>query len=157
MPTPADIPEGLELRKDGTIVMHLDDDEGRNRRVQLRRPKFRELRRLRQDEWDIADQIRTWLTTAQAELDGFDLDSYDKDADIPRDVRRQVTEITRRIQRDGAVMAEDLRLSWAEDVIRTLSGTEVNEDDLPPWCASADFAAQTLNHWLMVPTRRGSP
>lgn len=156
--TTNDIPEGLELRKDGTIVLHLDGEDGRNQRVQLRRPKIKELREFRQDEWDIADQITEWTTKARAELDDFDLDKYDKDETVPADVARQVREITKRINREAQIMAEELRLPWAASVIDTLSPGTANvvEEDLPPWAATADFAGQLIGHWLTVPTRRGS-
>lgn len=153
-----DIPEGLELRKDGTIVVHLDGDNGTARRVQMRRPKIRELREFRQDEWDISDQVNDWMTKARAELDEFNLDQYADDDKVPADVTRKVRDITKRINREGQVLAEGLRLPWAASVIDSLSSGSANvvEEDLPPWTATADFAGIVLSHWLTVPTRRGS-
>lgn len=156
--TTNEIPEGLELRKDGTIVVHLDGDDGRSTRVQLRRPKIKELREFRQDEWDISDQINAWMGKAREELDEFNLEQYGAEDPVPTDVERSVRDITRRINREGQVLAEGLRLPWAANVIDTLSTATGNvvEEDLPPWAATADFAGIVLSHWLTVPTRRGS-
>lgn len=156
---PNEIPEGLELRKDGTIVLHLDGDNDKSRRVQLRRPKIRELRTFRQDEWDISDEINSSVAKWREELDEFNLDQYGKDDPVPADVSRSVRDITKRINREAQVLAEGLRLPWASNVIDTLSpdnSARVDEEDLPPWAATADFAATLLSHWLTVPTPRGS-
>lgn len=163
MPTTPEIPEGLELRKDGTIVLHLDDENGRNQRVQLRRPKMKELRRLRETEWEIADEIRAFTAPLQDAVDAHlaehDLDPGDSIAltKASTQVLRTMRDLMRDRDQKGVVRAEELRGPWAAEAIETLSDTRIDEDDLPPWCFGADFASALITHWLSVPTRRGSP
>lgn len=161
--TPAEIPEGLELRKDGTIVVHVDDDNGRNERINLRRPKMRELRQFREDEWNIAGEIRAFMEPLQDAVDDF-LASKHCNASEPGDILKLPTadlRTLRDLQRDrdqkSQIFSEEHRIPWATEVIETLSGKRLDEDGLPPWCSTAEFAGHLIGHWLMVPTRRGSP
>lgn len=158
-----DIPEGLELRKDGTVVLHLDDDNGRGQRTQLRRPKMKELRRLREEEWEIADEIRAFMAPLQQAVDdhlqrvGINVGDAKSLADASTDDLRILRDLQRDRDQKSTVRSEDLRGPWAIGVIDLLGGKQVEEDDLPPWAFTSDFAAQLLTHWVTVPTRRGSP
>lgn len=156
MPTnpPNDIPEGLELRKDGTVVFHVDDENGRSQRINLRRPKMRELKDLRQAEWDIADEISAWIDGARAEIDALQIPGGDEEVDAA--TLKQAREINLRIGRESTQLSEKLRLPWFTRVVEVLSGKELDEDDLPPWASTPQAAADLINHWLQVPTRRGS-
>lgn len=161
--TPAEIPEGLELRKDGTIVIHLDDEQGRNERITLRRPKMRELRQLREDEWEIASQVRSFMEPLQDAVDSF-LHDREIDPTVAGSLASMSTSdlrTLRDLQRDrdqkSQLFSEEQRGPWALQVIEQLGGKRLEEDELPPWCFTADFSGHLLAHWLAVPTRRGSP
>lgn len=160
MRNPTDIPDGLELRKDGTIVVHLDVDDGKNERIQLRRPKMKELRRLRETEWEIADEMRAFSEPLQDAVDNYitanGIDVTDLTS-IPTELLRGLRDLQRDRDQKTIMRSEELRGPWAAEVIELLGGKRVEEDDLPPWAFSPMFAAEVLGHWLTVPTRRGSP
>lgn len=158
-----DIPEGLELRKDGTVVIHLDNDAGHNERVQLHRPKMKELRRLREAEWEIAAEVRAFQEPLQDAVDQFYADHNIDPTEVGQLAKLSTAQLraVRALQRDrdqkSQIFSEEQRAPWAQEVIETLSGKRLDEDDLPPWAFTADFAAHLLTHWMTVPTRRGSP
>lgn len=165
MTTTTDAPEGLDLRKDGTVWLYLDDDERPDKTVlvKIRRPKMKELRHLREAEWAIAAELREFIAPLQDQVDAY-LGQHDIDLADPTTFAKKDTHVLaalRDLQRErdqqATLHAEKLRGPWAAEVIELLSETEVDEDDLPPWCFGADFAAHLLGHWLTVPTRRGSP
>ncbi len=152
--TTNDIPEGLELRKDGTIVFHIDDETGRSQRINLRRPKMRELKELRQAEWDIADEISTWIDNISAEIDALNIPQGDEELD--NETLKKARAINLRIGRESTQLSEKLRLPWFTRVVELLGGKELDEDDLPPWASTPQTASDLIDHWLQVPTRRGS-
>lgn len=162
---PSAIIDALELCKDGTIRLHLDEsDGGGSNRVQLRRPKMRELRQFREDEWAIAAEIRAYTDPLQDAVDAF-LKDHDCDGTITELAKLSTEDLRtyRDLQRErgqkGTLFSEEQRAPWALDVIETLTSPpkRLEEDDLPPWAVTADFAAFLLEHWMTVPTRRGSP
>jgi hypothetical protein len=163
--TSTDAPEGLDLRKDGTVWLHLDDDrdghEGKTLLVKLRRPKMKELRQFRQDLWDIQAEIAAFSDPLQEKLEALyaehEIDPLDAKTmgNVSTAVLHQVREITRERDQQGTLLAEGLRLPWAAEVIGKLSTHQVDEDDLPGWCSTVGFASALVGHWLAVPTRRG--
>ena len=152
--TTNDIPEGLELRKDGTVVFHIDDEAGRSQRINLRRPKMRELRDFRQAEWDIADEISVWIDATRTEIQDLDLPADDAEIDPAK--LKAARDINLRVGRESTALSESLRLPWIANVLGVLGGRTVEEDDLPPWAATPELARDLIGHWLQVPTRRGS-
>lgn len=163
MPTTPDIPEGLELHKDGTITLVVDLDDAKTKRIRLRRPKMKELRRLRETEWEIAAEIQSFTVSDREKLQAFreehgiDLTDPTTMVGLPVAVLAEYNAAQTDLNQKGTTFAESLRGPWAVETIAVLGAVEVEEDDLPPWCFGPEFAAHLLGHWLAVPTRRGSP
>lgn len=154
MPQTPDIPEGLDLRKDGTVFLHVDKPTGEGTDlVRLRRPKMRELKELRQAEWDVSDEVLGWIDTNNKVVIDLRLEAAEKPDDRELAVRIRNENI--RINRESATINEDLRLRWAADVVEMLNGRELDPADLPPWMGSTQFASDLIGHWFAVPTRRG--
>lgn len=163
MPTTTDAPEGLDLRKDGTVFLHIDDPdrEGKTDLVRLRRPKMRELRQFRQELWEITAEVSAFTDKLEGERREFvKVHEFDPAVpasmrDIPVEVLAEYRSIADRLAQEGTMLAESLRFPWVANVVATLSGKPVDADALPPWCGLRKFADELMEHWFQVPTRRG--
>lgn len=155
-PTNNQIPEGLDLRKDGTIFLHLcldDEHPEATELLRLRRPKMRELRDLRQAEWEISDQVREWIDTNKKALADLEAEAEARPDDPG--LAAQIRDESIRIARESTQLGEELRLPWAAQAIETLNGRTLDPDDLPPWMGKAQFPADLIKQWCESPTRRG--
>lgn len=130
MATPTD---PLVFLSGGAIQLVLDG--ARPATVTLRAPKMREFRALREELWEIDDEIDSFVDKAQPEVEH------------PVVLAR----LKRQRDIDGTRLSEDLRGTWAAGVIATLGGLEVEADDLPAYCPTAAFAAELARHWVGVP------
>lgn len=141
------IPEGLELHKNGTVTVVLDND-----RIVLRRPKMGEFRKLRellhanQDTlYEMADEAG--LLRASIVTEGEEATSPENAARLQR-ARRMEREMTRR--------TEDLNLGWMRETLALLGGGTVPaDDDLPLWMADGSAITTLIGHWRSVPLARG--
>lgn len=151
--TTAEIPEGLELHKNGTITVHLDDS-----RIQLRRPKLGEFRRLREAFWEISEAVADKSHELQAIKESMKLELDAAGEDPPADLVAKLRSEDRRLGHELTTFGEDLYVAWFRDAVTLLGDKPLNDDgddDLPPWAMAGLAMAQILNHWIAVPSPRG--
>lgn len=154
------IPEGLELHKNGTALIVIDEQ-----RFELRRPKAGEYRRLREhleqindDILMLAEQTDSAAGPIREERDAL---KRNAGADEIAAIRAKVTiqdqlEHRKRLREFNSVV-DNKRAEWVRAVIASLSSTplESSDDDLPTWFFTADMSVELIKHWQSVPSPRG--
>lgn len=139
--------EEVWFRKDGTTVLRIDGV-----RYVLRRPKFKELRTLREQVRVMDDQLIADIEPLNVELTAL------KDAEGAEAVAtaRELAERVRVARETQTVRV----LTWFRDELLTnfadpAPNGELTWDDLPGWIASATFFSDLSDHWASVPRRPG--
>lgn len=163
--------EEVQFRKDGTIVWKVD-----GQRSVLRRPKFKELRTLREEINDLSQLSRderaplierlTALTKPLTDqIDALDVEEGDPAA-VAR-IRDELAEVYKSdewIEVQDALkqqreQADGMLLEWFRDSILVRLGKPVvhidDPEDLPPWVIDQTFIREVLEHWSSVPRRPG--
>lgn len=154
------VPEGLELHKNGTVTVVIDAD-----RFELRRPKAGEYRRLREQLEEIndeilvlADQTDTASGPIREEREATKrLAGADEIARIRAGITTADQLEHRKRLRVFNAHVENKRGEWFRTVIQTLSpvALERPDEDLPNWFFTADISAELIRHWQAVPSPRG--
>ena len=152
----------MVLHKDGTISIHIDDDE-----VILRRPKMRELKRAQKLSKDV-NQKRKQLTkpvrakAKDARLLAERARNEEEDID-PEELREQIDDLQDDIQdlADEANMAamELMFEVWAEVANMLDGGGDAfpdEFDDCPIWLLTdGEKMGDCMQHWQSAPLVRG--
>lgn len=129
------VPDGFDLRKDGTVLATVDGEQFR-----WRRPKIGELRKLREA---VAERDAK-LSEAQAEAR----------AALSEDESQEA------VGAAAVSMAElqsELNIAWVEFVWRTLGDKEPPpSDDWPSGSDHTGMVTGLLRHWREVPLRSGA-
>lgn len=166
--------EEVVFRKDGTIIWKVE-----GQRTVLRRPKFKELRTLREEINDMAEKSREQREAIQERLRDLTdpindrlaaLVGVDSDPAVAAQVIQIETEL-REVQHsdEWVEIQAELRahrndadrelLAWFVDGVLTRFGKPVpsidDPEDLPPWCVDQQFIRDVLEHWSSVPRRPG--
>ena len=150
--------EGIDLRPDGGVHLWLDGTKHR-----LRRPRAREVRKLREELEDrldtinsAADEAARWAEALQARGDEREQNDQPRITDTERaEDRRQG-----RALRD---LTENELAGWWLSVVATLAVTDngtaptLDADDMPLWLASVQQASAVLDHWRTNPSLSGAP
>lgn len=143
MPTPS-VPDGLDLRKDGTVWLHIDGELWK-----LRRPKLGEFRAMRESLHDRDDEALRLTTVGVAGFESLPPDASDEDK-----AARVLAIKVRQRQLDTAVRS--LNVAWMAETLTTLADHPVpGSDDWPSGMDEADAIAQLVQHWRSVPLRSG--
>lgn len=171
--TPEFESEEVMFRKDGTIVWKVD-----GQRTLLRRPKFKELRTLREEIALLADESREERQAIVDRLNALSKPLTDRlegiDSETDPTANAQITAIEeelRTIQEsdEWTAIQDELRgqrtrsdqamLAWFRDSILVRFGKPVvvidDPEDLPPWVTNKEFVGELLEHWSSVPRRPG--
>lgn len=140
-----DVPDGVELHKDGTVTIFTDGE-----RLRLRRPKlgeFRKLRELLHEREDAHLRLLAEQAADRAEKPGEDASADDKLA------------FTMAINARSRALTDALNalnIEWVQAAMGMLAPGEVPApDDWPSGMDSADFVAALVGHWRAVPLRSG--
>lgn len=172
-PPPEFVDEEVMFRKDGTIVWKVDGV-----RTLLRRPKFKELRVLREEVADLAAQAREAQAPIQDRLRALTKPLEDRlgelaaaDPDGSQDEVRAVEDELRTVQAsdEWSATQDELKalryesdvavLAWFRDGVLVRFGKPVvridDPEDLPGWCVDQKFLKDLLDHWSSVPRRPG--
>lgn len=141
--TPPAVPDGLELRKDGTARLTID-----GKGWVLRRPKlgeFRKLRTLAQERDD----------ARQDAVAGF-VDLPDPGKDAPAEERTTYLRALRDRGRALEDLTTDLNIAWMVAAFAMLADDDVPpSDDWPAGLQQSEAMAALLDHWRQVPLRSG--
>lgn len=140
-----EIPDGVELNKDGTVTLFTAGE-----RCRLRRPKLGEFRKLRELLHERDDE-RLRLLGAQAddtpEKPGTEATNTEK-LDYTLEVNRRSRQL------NDAVT--DLNIAWIATAMEMLAqGAVPAVDDWPSGMESTEFVAALADHWRAVPLRSG--
>lgn len=142
------VPEGLELRKDGTILAVVDGE-----RYRLRRPKIGEYRKLLERRDEMSDNLlRTDRdeTSAAAALAGLMEEARNSDVDV------EVLIAARNKLREASAAARDLTPTWVGEVFDLLGDRPLpSEDERPSWFVAPQLVGTLLGHWRAAPLVRG--
>lgn len=140
------VPDGLELRKDGTARLTIDGKGWR-----LRRPKLGEFRTLRTLAQERDDERRD---QAQTLMDGLTPDPG-KDAK-PEQRRTYLTAVTA-MGRQLEELTDSLNEAWLTKAFAMLADSDgiPDPDDWPAGLQSSDTIGQLMEHWRSVPLRSG--
>lgn len=150
--TDLEFPNDLELHKNGTVTVHLEQG-----RIQLRRPKLGEFRPLREAFWEISEAVGDKSVELQAAKDSLRLE-LEAAGDTPEaDLVRKIRAEDRRLGQELTTYGEDLYLEFFKQTVTKLAtaGSLPDDDDLPPWVTKGATCAYLVNHWSAVPTPRG--
>lgn len=142
------IPEGLELRKDGTILVVMGED-----RYTLKRPKYGELRELRELIANMDDEALSAVAEAQeqvAQLGALATESVGRER---ADHEIAVGRVTR-ARRDTL---EAIRVAGMRRVFELLSNHKLpsEEAEWETWVIDPSTFSRMLMHWQSVPLARG--
>lgn len=152
--------EEVAFRKDGTIILRIEDQ-----RSVLRRPKFKELRVLREEIASLGTQFREEREPLVKRLEALAGEPTGDEAvedTAARLLEAQASPEWLEIQDALRVVRDDSdrqTLTWFRDSIlgRFAKPVPVIEDpeDLPPWVVDQEFISSLLTHWSTVPRRPG--
>lgn len=121
------VPDGFELRKDGTVIVHLDGEMHR-----WRRPKIGELRKLREGITERDAKVAAVNAKAAAPGEG----------DEPIDPIRE---------------QEKIQAEWVEGAWRMLGDKEPPpSDEWPSGADQVGMMIELMKHWREVPLRSGA-
>lgn len=142
------IPEGLELRKDGTILVVMGED-----RYTLKRPKYGELRELRELIANMDDEALDAVAVAQekaAELGTLAEDVFGSE----RAKHEIAVGKVARARRDAL---EAIRVAGMRRVFELLSNHKLpsEEAEWETWIIDPSTFSRMLLHWQSVPLARG--
>lgn len=138
-----DVPDGIELHKDGTATLSID-----NQRWRMRRPKLGEFRKIRELMHRREDERLRLIAENPA------IDELDKDADTEAKLAytNEVNERARGIT-DAIV---ELNIEWLTEVFTMLCDAEPPPpDDWPSGLEQNDTIDRLVKHWREVPLRSG--
>lgn len=140
-----DVPDGFDLRPDGTILLHVDNDRWR-----LRRPKLGEFRKLREALQERDDQALRLTSARVASLP----DKLPDDASQADKEERAVS--VKQASRDFEESIRSLNVAWLANALTMLAdSTPPEPDDWPSGADEPDTIAQIVQHWRSVPLRSG--
>lgn len=144
--------EGFELRIDGTVDFWTDDGQ----RWKLRRPKFGELRKLREQKQSIDDasyRLTTQIQHSVAAIKAFGEKAAETD---PDEVATQVVAERDQIRAKTAEV-EGLNLAWMRHAFELLGDHPLPpEDELPGWMVESSLIiGEFMAHWRNRPLALG--
>lgn len=140
-----EIPDGVELNKDGTVTITTDGS-----RCRLRRPKLGEFRKLRELLHEREDNRLRIL----AEQAAVETTKPEKDEDAETKLAYTL-EVARRGRAVTDAMSE-LNITWLSAAIDMLAKDSAPAvDDWPSGMDSSEFVAALVDHWRAVPLRSG--
>lgn len=143
--------EGLELRKDGTVVAHIDGS-----RHVLRRPKIGELKKLRERYEGLSDEQLTLDEAVEVAAEA--LSAITERVSAGEKVPKAKVIAARARLREARHKAEEITPRWLDDVFALLSDAPLpSEDDRPAWFYEPKLYATFVAHWRTVPLVRGEP
>lgn len=140
------VPEGVDLAPDGTVLLHVDGEVYR-----LRRPKVGEYRKLKERRSIVQDEALANLQKAAAAEPPPVKDEKDTAASLERALQQ------RTLQRAAGDANEQLERDWFAEVADMLCDRELPpQDEWPNWLGQADLAASLFQHWRTVPLASGA-
>ncbi len=144
MPNPPNpVPDGIELRKDGSVRLQANGDGWR-----LRRPKLGEFRKLR----ELLNEANDDRLRIIARMGMPDKPGNDATADEKLEYTLAVSARSRQLEAE--VLA--LNVAWIAEALRVLCDHDPPEpDDWPSGMDSSDTIAELVQHWRSVPLRSG--
>lgn len=139
-----DVPDGIELHKDGTATLSIDNDRWR-----MRRPKLGEFRKLRELLHSREDE-RLRRLGEFGELPAAPA------KDAPNDEKVAYTAAVNAQQRAITDVMQDLNIDWLEQALTMLCEREPPPaDDWPSGMAESEMVTKLVEHWRAVPLRSG--
>lgn len=140
-----EIPDGIELHKDGTVTVTVD-----NARCRLRRPKLGEFRKLRERLRERDDE-RLRLLAAQA---ADPLPAPEESAEGQEKLDYTLAVAARGRELNDAIA--QLNIEWIREAMDMLArDTVLPEDDWPSGMDSSETVQALADHWRAVPLRSG--
>jgi hypothetical protein len=168
--------EGYDPRKDGTVILKLDGV-----RYRLRRPKYKELREIREAAVHNADDAREVRLEIEARMDALvaplreRVEEFQSIPDGEATPEQQADAAQTLADLAAVVESDDYRKMQAELVAHRHAGDDtmmewfyeeilvrladkrvrIGWDDLPPFAKEQTFIQELLAHWSTVPRRPG--